>query len=275
VVTVKDVAKEAGVSPMTVSNVINNHPNVRDQTREKVLEAMGRLLAGIAPWIESGGLELGPDSGAAPGEEGALRARYAELAREAIAAGTDPGSPDFMNFSEGRQPVVDAAFLALAIVRAPHELWKKLDARVQRNVIAALESTRKILPAYSNWLLFPATIEAALLKAGAPDPTPPGRTKSGHPPLEGEGKSAPALSSPFEGEVARRAGGGGSHRLVLPAYDQCIKASHAFNLLDARCVISVTERQSYILRVRNLAKGCGEAFLLTEAGGFGMDREAA
>ena len=42
-VTVKDVAKEAGVSPMTVSNVINNHPNVRDQTREKVLEAMGRL----------------------------------------------------------------------------------------------------------------------------------------------------------------------------------------------------------------------------------------
>ena len=59
------------------------------------------------------------------------------------------------------------------------------------------------------------------------------------------------------------------HRMVLPAYDQCIKASHAFNLLDARGVISVTERQNYILRVRNLAKACGEAFLLTEAGGFG------
>ncbi|MCC2687691.1 MAG: glycine--tRNA ligase subunit alpha [Rhizobiaceae bacterium] len=58
------------------------------------------------------------------------------------------------------------------------------------------------------------------------------------------------------------------HRMVLPAYDQCIKASHAFNLLDARGVISVTERQSYILRVRNLAKACGEAFLLTEAGGL-------
>ncbi|MDA4835290.1 glycine--tRNA ligase subunit alpha, partial [Enterobacter hormaechei] len=57
------------------------------------------------------------------------------------------------------------------------------------------------------------------------------------------------------------------HRMVLPAYDQCIKASHAFNLLDARGVISVTERQSYILRVRNLARQCGEAFLLTEAGG--------
>ena len=61
---------------------------------------------------------------------------------------------------------------------------------------------------------------------------------------------------------------GGAHRMVLPAYDQCIKASHCFNLLDARGVISVTERQSYILRVRNLAKACGEAFLLTEAGGF-------
>ena len=48
---------------------------------------------------------------------------------------------------------------------------------------------------------------------------------------------------------------------------RCIKASHVFNLLDARGVISVTERQSYILRVRNLAKACGEAFLLTEAGG--------
>ncbi|MEO1745672.1 MAG: glycine--tRNA ligase subunit alpha [Pseudomonadota bacterium] len=57
------------------------------------------------------------------------------------------------------------------------------------------------------------------------------------------------------------------HKCVLPAYDQCIKASHVFNLLDARGVISVTERQSYILRVRNLAKACGEAFLLTEAGG--------
>jgi glycyl-tRNA synthetase alpha chain len=59
------------------------------------------------------------------------------------------------------------------------------------------------------------------------------------------------------------------HKSVLPAYDQCIKASHAFNLLDARGVISVTERQSYIARVRELAKACGAAFLETEAGGRG------
>ena len=55
--------------------------------------------------------------------------------------------------------------------------------------------------------------------------------------------------------------------MALPAYDQCIKASHVFNLLDARGVISVTERQSYILRVRELAKACGEAWLATEGGG--------
>ena len=57
------------------------------------------------------------------------------------------------------------------------------------------------------------------------------------------------------------------HKLALPAYDQCIKASHIFNLLDARGVISVTERQSYILRVRDLAKACCGAWLQTEGGG--------
>ncbi|MBT4323728.1 glycine--tRNA ligase subunit alpha [Amylibacter sp.] len=55
--------------------------------------------------------------------------------------------------------------------------------------------------------------------------------------------------------------------MAHPAYDQCIKASHVFNLLDARGVISVTERQSYIGRVRSLAKTCADSFLKTEAGG--------
>jgi glycyl-tRNA synthetase alpha chain len=56
--------------------------------------------------------------------------------------------------------------------------------------------------------------------------------------------------------------------MVHPAYDQCIKASHIFNLLDARGVISVTERQAYIGRVRALAKLCADAFVRTEAGGW-------
>jgi glycyl-tRNA synthetase alpha chain len=64
-----------------------------------------------------------------------------------------------------------------------------------------------------------------------------------------------------KGEAGKR------HLMALPAYDQCVKASHAFNLLDARGVISVTERQSYILRVRELAKACGAAWLKTAGGG--------
>ena len=53
--------------------------------------------------------------------------------------------------------------------------------------------------------------------------------------------------------------------LALPAYEQCIRSSHTFNLLDARGVISVTERQAYIGRVRDLAKGCCEAWIAKNA----------
>jgi glycyl-tRNA synthetase alpha chain len=56
-------------------------------------------------------------------------------------------------------------------------------------------------------------------------------------------------------------------KLALPAYDQCIKASHTFNLLDARGVISVTERQAYIARVRALAKGCCEMWVASQTAG--------
>jgi glycyl-tRNA synthetase alpha chain len=59
---------------------------------------------------------------------------------------------------------------------------------------------------------------------------------------------------------------GNKPTLSLPAYDQCIKASHTFNLLDARGVISVTERANYIARVRDLAKACCEAWSHTTGG---------
>ena len=65
-----------------------------------------------------------------------------------------------------------------------------------------------------------------------------------------------------EGECAKLVKAG----LALPAYDQCIKASHTFNLLDARGVISVAERQSYILRVRELARACCRLWLESETG---------
>jgi hypothetical protein len=122
------------------------------------LEALGRLLAGIAPW-----LELPPDDS----EEGRLRARYAELTRRAIDRAVDPASKDFLNFTKDRQPLVDAAFLAQAVLRAPRALGEALDGRTKKNLIAALESSRTILPGFNNWLLFSATVEAGLATLGA------------------------------------------------------------------------------------------------------------
>ncbi|MBS0560475.1 MAG: glycine--tRNA ligase subunit alpha [Proteobacteria bacterium] len=73
------------------------------------------------------------------------------------------------------------------------------------------------------------------------------------------------LTRHFE-DAERECAGLLGHGLALPAYDQCIKASHLFNLLDARGVISVAERAAYIARVRTLAKGCAEAWVAGEAG---------
>lgn len=129
----------------------------QENSRRKVsyLEALGRSLAGLAPWLELS---------AADANEQMQQTRYRELTRRAIANAVDPASPDFMNFTEERQPVVDAAFLAHALLRAPTQLWGKLPDITQQQLITALKSTRVIKPGYNNWLLFSAMIEAALLK---------------------------------------------------------------------------------------------------------------
>lgn len=122
------------------------------------LESFGRLMAGMAPW-----LELGPDDS----EEGQLRAKYIALVRQAIANGVNPGSPDYLNFDRGHQPLVDVAYLAQAFIRAPQQLWYGLGQDVRDNVLTAFEQTRTIadIP-YSNWLMFPATLEAFHLRFG-------------------------------------------------------------------------------------------------------------
>ena len=122
------------------------------------LEALGRLVAGIAPW-----LELRSDGSA----ESRLRADYADRAVRAIARGVDPASPDFLNFTRERQPLVDAAFLAQGLLRAPRALRAALDPSTRAHLVAALESTRVIAPGFNNWLLFSATVEAALAALGA------------------------------------------------------------------------------------------------------------
>lgn len=131
-----------------------------DRSNYTYLEALGRTLAGMAPWLEHG-----PRSG----EEGEIRSNMAVMARQAIEAATDPTSPDYMNFTKGGQPLVDAAFLANAVLRAPNELYAMLDDKVKANLISALISTRVIRPVFSNWLLFSAMIEAALFRMDVED----------------------------------------------------------------------------------------------------------
>lgn len=123
------------------------------------LEAFARLLFGIAPWLELRGVK---------GREKALQTKFVGLARECINVATDPKSPDFMNFTEGGQALVDTAFLSQAFLRAPKTLWDPLDSRVKRNVIAALKSSRVRVPGANNHILFAALVEAALFKFGEP-----------------------------------------------------------------------------------------------------------
>ena len=121
------------------------------------LEALGRTLVGIAPWLE---VDL-PE-----GEEKELQAKYRTLTIKALDMATDPTSPDFLNFCQGKQPLVDAAFLAHGILRAKKQLWENLPDRVKVNLKNALISSRCIEPFYNNWLLFASMVEAALYYMG-------------------------------------------------------------------------------------------------------------
>ena len=134
------------------------HP---DRAEYMHLEALGRTVCGIAPWLELDGLT---------GEEAEIQAEYRELTRKAIANAVNPESPDFMNFTEGYgQALVDAAFLAHGIVRAPKQLFRALDEQTKRNLVGALRATRKFTPFVMNWLFFSAMVEAALRVMGESD----------------------------------------------------------------------------------------------------------
>lgn len=130
----------------------------RDGKRADVshLEALGRSFNGIAPW-----LALGED--ATP--EGLRRGEMIDLAAKAITVAVDPDSPDYMPFDRpGGQPLVDAAFLAQGLIRSKHTVWPRLDSLTQRRLVDELRRSRSIKPYESNWLLFSAMVEAALLE---------------------------------------------------------------------------------------------------------------
>lgn len=130
----------------------------KDPLRKDVsyLEALGRTVCGMAPW-----LELGPDET----PEGRLRARFIDLTVHAIANGVNPASPDFLVFDNRHtQPLVDAAFLAEGVLRAPTQIWGRLDPETRTRLVDAWKVSRSIKPYESNWLLFASIIEAALLE---------------------------------------------------------------------------------------------------------------
>lgn len=125
------------------------------------LEILGRTLSGVAPWLEC----------TATGEEETVRQKYAAMARQALQAAVDPASPDYcFTGSEEKnwnvQYLVDAGFLAMAIVRAPRELGQKLPDEVRQNLVKAFHKTRNYRPVFNNWLLFTAMVEAALYVLG-------------------------------------------------------------------------------------------------------------
>ncbi len=131
-----------------------------DRAQYTYLEAFGRTMVGLAPWLELEGLT---------GEEAALQAEYRALCRMALHNAVTPGARDCMNFSHGMQPIVDAAFLAHAVLRAPKQLWHALPECDKHSLVARMKETRSRTPYVCNWLLFSAMIEAFLYLAGEKD----------------------------------------------------------------------------------------------------------
>lgn len=116
------------------------------------LEAFGRTLCGVAPWLESDEEDMG------------LKQKYRDMARQALANAVDSTSADYMEFKEGKQPLVDAAYLAQGMLRAPVQLWEMSSDKVKSDIVAAFVSVRNIKPYQNNWLLFASMVEAALLE---------------------------------------------------------------------------------------------------------------
>ena len=123
------------------------------------MEAFGRLLAGIAPF-----LALSDDES----KESKTRQRLRLQAQQSLAHAVDPSSPDYLYWGDGRtgQPLVDAAYIAQALLTAPEVLWNPLSETTRNQFIHEFKSVRRIKPVKNNWLLFAAMVETFLLSIG-------------------------------------------------------------------------------------------------------------
>lgn len=121
------------------------------------LEAVGRTMAGIAPWLAL------PDDRT---EEGKMRKEMRTLLLKGLKNAVNPKSPDYLNFRTEGQPIVDAAYVAQAFIRAPEALWEPLDKETKARFVEEFKSLRDRSGAYNNWLLFSGLTEGFLLSIG-------------------------------------------------------------------------------------------------------------
>lgn len=126
-------------------------------TKVTYLEAVGRTIAGVAPWLEL------PDDDTA---EGKMRKAMRLALLKGLANAVNPSSPDYLNFRTESQPIVDAAYVAQAFLRAPKSLWEPLDDLTKKRFIEEFKSLRNRSGAYNNWLLFAGLNETFLLSIG-------------------------------------------------------------------------------------------------------------
>jgi hypothetical protein len=141
------------VMPQVTSIHVDNKEH---RIKVQYVEVLGRVLSGIAPWLQS---EAGDKN------EKALRTQYRQWVLQGVKHALDSTAKDFMNFDIGGQQLVDASYVALAFVRAPW-LWENLDKENQALLVKSIRVTRKFKPVFSNWLLFSAMNEAFLARFG-------------------------------------------------------------------------------------------------------------
>lgn len=126
-------------------------------TKVTYLEALGRTAAGVAPWLAL------PDDET---EEGKMRKILRLELLKGLANSVNPESPDYMNYRIESQPIVDAAYVAQAFMRAPETLWKPLNDLTKKRFIEEFKALRTRSGAYNNWLLFSGLTEGFLLSIG-------------------------------------------------------------------------------------------------------------
>ena len=126
------------------------------------MECFGRLMAGLAPWLSL------PDDNTT---EGTHRKQLREWALKSYVNAVDPKSPDYLLWRQEGQTLVDAAYIAESFLRGYDALWTPLDSLTKQRYINEFTQLRRVDPSYSNWLLFSATVESFLRKAGAPSDT--------------------------------------------------------------------------------------------------------